>query len=389
MSESTTPPGAVPDAAPTAGVDPALAETLVPRRRPRSVAFHVVAAVVPAAAVFLAGEAVVRWRYDIVAPRPFHWPGIIEEADLPLRWRLQASYEGVYHQQTERLRTTTNALGMRDPPFTEARRTAPVRVLFLGDSVTFGRGVEDGAPFPAQLEARWSARLGGGVACFNAAVEGYDTVQELEALRERGPVIQPTAVVVGWYRNDVAVPSDAVKERVIHGQFARDEEEYRDWKRRYVDNQASLLDRSALLRLARLWWKDRRTRAGLDERAEGLDEDHPSERGVERSKAALLAMRDWCRARGVPFALVLFPAREEVEANAPVHGPVSRVFAAFAAEHGIPCVDLFEPWSAWCAANRGRTLYLPRDRCHPNAPGHAQVAAWLDDALLPLVRPPG
>jgi lysophospholipase L1-like esterase len=374
-----------PSPSPSPAPSPAAPPT---RRRPRA-AFRVLAALAPVVVVFAAGEAFVRWRYDIVAPRPFILAaegkykdkGIYEVAPAPLLWRHVPDYRGFYYQQTERLPVSTNELGLRDPPLTPERKGARRRVLFIGDSVTFGRGVADGEPFPTLLEARWNARLGGGVATFNAGVAGYDTVQEAASLKEVGPALAPHLVLLGWYRNDVAVPSvEGVAPTIIDGQFVPEggEEEYRRWRARYVDNTATPLDWSALIRLLRMEWKNWKTTSGLDDRA--ADATPVNEvGGMQRSQRALADIQAWCQSHGARLGVILFPAREEVEAEVLMEHPqYQRQMTAFCEERHIPCLDLFDRWRAWAAAHRGRTLYLPRDRCHPNAPGHAQVAEWVE-----------
>src|SRR5690606_40298619 len=117
---------------------------------------------------------------------------------------------------------TTGAHGERAPGWDAARAAAGVRVLALGDSCTFGRGVPDEATWPARLEARLRA-AGRDAAVFNAGVEGYDTAQELEVLRRRAPLVRPTAVVVAWLANDAHGRPPL---EVFDGHLARDRAHY-------------------------------------------------------------------------------------------------------------------------------------------------------------------
>ena len=97
-----------------------------------------------------------------------------------------------------------NALGFRDrrdyaldkPPNT-------LRILVLGDSVTFGHGTLDDTTYPYLLEQRlrgWRPDVNWEV--WNLGVPGYNTRQELDYLKEIGPRAQPDVVVVGFYPND-------------------------------------------------------------------------------------------------------------------------------------------------------------------------------------------
>jgi lysophospholipase L1-like esterase len=361
---------------------PAPPKDATKRRRPRA-AFFLVAALLPIVALLVAGEVFVRMRYEVVAHRPYEWPGLFRQAPAPLLWVNAPDYRGEFVIQTERLPMSTNALGLRDGPLTPERRSGARSVLFLGDSITFGRGVADGVPFANQLDARWSKH---GAVAFNAGVSGYDTTQEAEALRRVGPELRPHLVVVGWYRNDIAEVSSLQHVSIIEGQFAKDPDDYQRFLDR-VHNRA-ILDKSALLRLLRVLWKDLKTRSKLDERAQEQAGERTDEtEGMKASQRALLAMKDWCDRNGARLAIIAFPAREETEAEVEVPVPAHLTsIEAFGKEHGIAVVQLIHPWRAWAKQHPGETLYLPRDRCHPNAAGHAQVAAWVDEALSPLLK---
>jgi len=347
------------------------------RRRRGRLWHRVLAVLLPLVVVFAIGEVWVRYRYDIVDPRPYFLPGVYEEAEWPLRWRLQADYDGHYHQQTDRVPVHTNALGMRDPLATPERLGAERRVLLLGDSITFGRGVADEDTFARRLEARWRDALGD-VAVFNAGVPGYDSLQELASLRRLGPEVEPHLVILTWYRNDVLVPSQEVEALVIDGYLAQSEEDYEHWRSRYIDHTGNPLDWSALIRLGRVEWKNFKLLAWkLEERAQEYEQ---MEQGATvASQEAIAEAAAWCRERGAELRVVLFPAREETEAESvEVEADHVAEMVAFCEEAGIGVVDLTGRWRAHWEAE-GETLYLPRDRCHPNAAGHAQVAAWYDE----------
>ncbi|MGE0709481.1 MAG: SGNH/GDSL hydrolase family protein [Planctomycetota bacterium] len=376
-------PGAQPAAAQPAAAQPAAAQ---PAPKPQDLARlrrrRLFAAVVVGAPLllFLAAEARVRSTYETVDPRPFFTPGIYRSAEPPVCWELLPSYQGVYHQQTELLATSTNALSMRDPELTPARREARQRVLLLGDSVAFGRGVADERTFARRLEARWS-----GSAVFNSGVPGYDTRQELERLRRLGPGLRPQLVVLEWYRNDVLVPSDAVAAKVFEGYLVplgSTEADFRSWKSRYVTHTHPA-DWSALIRLLRIHWKNFRTTATLDERAERPWELKRGHDGFERSLAAIREMRDWCKEHAAQFVVVMFPAREEVEEDGP-QPDYPALLGEFCRAEQVRFSDLTARWREhW--KRTGQTLYLPRDRCHPNAEGHEQVATWLSEELGELL----
>lgn len=351
-------------------------------RRQRRRRFALVAVLLSIALPALAAEAFVRWRYPIVDPRPYFNPGIYRSEPPPVSWELLPNYVGQYHQQTTPVKVSTNELAMRDPRLTDARRGAKRRVLLLGDSVTFGRGVADEDTFSRRLE-----ELIPDCAAFNAGVSGYDTRQELHRLRRLGPEIKPHLVVLGWYRNDVIVPSDAVAAKVFEGYLVpldSTEEDFLRWKARYIDHTHNPLDWSALIRLLRIEVKNWRTESKLEQRAEQDEVVSREDGGYQRCLQAIREIKAWCEQNGARFVVFLFPAREHVEVEG-VEVEYRRLLSEDLAAAGVTLHDLHEPWRKHWRETQ-ETLYLPRDRCHPNEAGHRQAAAWIAErceALLP------
>ena len=113
------------------------------KRGSRRLALRLGAALVPPLLLLGLGEAFVRVRYEEFTARPYFLPGIYASHPAPRRFGLVPDYEGRYYEAGAVIPTRTNALAMRDPPLEPARRQAERRVLFLGDSITFGRGVSD------------------------------------------------------------------------------------------------------------------------------------------------------------------------------------------------------------------------------------------------------
>ena len=90
----------------------------------------------------------------------------------------------VYKQAPNRQRTYQgvsvffNELGLRDRKL-EKKQDGELRVLLLGDSVTFGWGVPIEATFGRKLESRLTKELGRPVRTVNTGVGSYNTVQEV------------------------------------------------------------------------------------------------------------------------------------------------------------------------------------------------------------------
>ena len=80
--------------------------------------------------------------------------------------------------------------------------SAPVRVAFLGDSCTFGWGLDTPDTFVAQLDAHQRAEGQERFDFINAATPGMSAVSGLYLLRQRILPLQPNLVVLGFSGNN-------------------------------------------------------------------------------------------------------------------------------------------------------------------------------------------
>jgi lysophospholipase L1-like esterase len=338
---------------------------------------------------FLVGEVAVRLTYGVIEPKAYFLPGLYKKEPRPLGWSALPRYEGLAVDQFSAVPTTTNELGMRDPPFTKARAEAARRILFLGDSITFGGGVPDGETFPNLVETILAREQGRGtVACFNAGVPAYDTVQELAMLERVGSTIRPHAVVLGWYRNDVWVPSDEVDVQVIDGYLTDDEKKLRKWQARHIQHRDPLRW-SALVRFSEIQWKNWRypakvKRVALEWQARGGRGADPE--SVARCRKAVLGIAAWCRANEARLLVVLFPAREESEVDGAPEPRLTTEMAEFLRREAIPVLSLQPAWVKHWERTR-ESLFLANDRCHMARNGHAFVADEIARAVRGLWSP--
>lgn len=108
------------------------------------------------------------------------------QADPSLGWRMRRDYRGpgVVH----------DARGFRRTVGTSA--AAGSRVLLLGNSYTYGLGVEDGETYASQLSRLTGAEV------HDAGVNGYGIDQALLLWEEEGVALRPEVVVLGYYTDD-------------------------------------------------------------------------------------------------------------------------------------------------------------------------------------------
>jgi hypothetical protein len=111
-----------------------------------------------------------------------------------LGYEMNPNFDGSHGKLTEfRTRITTNSKGLRDREYGGERSDKPL-ILTLGDSVTFGWGVELDETYPKQLERLFK----GSVDVVNAGVWGYNTLQEIEYVKSGASGYRPDLVMVGF-----------------------------------------------------------------------------------------------------------------------------------------------------------------------------------------------
>jgi hypothetical protein len=102
------------------------------------------------------------------------------------------------------LTITINSHGLRGPERAYAKPAGVRRILILGDSYTFGYGVNDDETYPAYLETKLQAEQRP-FQVINMGVNAYGTDQEYLTLLKEGTKYDPDIVVLAFFtENDFA-----------------------------------------------------------------------------------------------------------------------------------------------------------------------------------------
>ncbi|MCA9512098.1 MAG: hypothetical protein KC560_15405, partial [Myxococcales bacterium] len=352
-------------------------------------------ALVPALALLALAEGVA--RVALVAspalrslPLPPESAGLLRPDD-ELFWSLAPGLDQPYMGA----RVATNALGLRSPPLPPGPKPeGELRILSLGESTTFGTGVENDATYTARLE-RELAPVGRArrVVAIDAGVPAYSSFQSLRYLETRGLALAPDVVVFYHEVNDYLPSSLRDSSNNEVGVLQTD---WQRWEAERSGGVFALARASALLRFLRMRLAllrvetfdagdfanpleeiglpdigipprlqrvdgARPARAGLDERALGrrVSEDERA-RILERLLARV-------RERGATLALV-HPAYRD---STPHACPLTR----FAAAHAGELVYTEAGLALHPQGVRRGALF--RDSWHPTAEGHARLARLL------------
>jgi lysophospholipase L1-like esterase len=122
--------------------------------------------------------------------------------DPEIGWVLAPSFTGMGHGPGWSVTFSTDALGLRDREYDPDDRAE--RVVVVGDSYTFGFGVEAEETFPKVAERDLMKTSLAGLEVVNAGVSGYGPLEEAAFLKRVAPRFKPRAVVMAFFEgNDV------------------------------------------------------------------------------------------------------------------------------------------------------------------------------------------
>jgi lysophospholipase L1-like esterase len=274
-----------------------------------------------------------------------------------------------------------NDLGLRGPPADLAKPPGTLRILALGDSVTFGYHVEDDETYPVHLEQRLRA-AGLAVEVLNGGCGHFTITDELPYLRDRLLDLDPDLVVLQFCANDVS-PHDLDRSPTLYEEIlveAAAGPPFSQLLRSTALGEAQLRLAIALKR----WRQGPRT--DLGQAADDVPERCWTRYGEELERLSALL-----REREVPLLLVGFPDLGTVEAAGP--SGYDTHLSALAAELEVPYASLL---TRFRAAKDPRSLYLYPLDGHPSDAGHALLAEVVHEQLeaagwlkSPGAPPPG
>ena len=268
----------------------------------------------------------------------------------------------------------TNSSGLRGPEFQKAKSPETLRLMFLGDSFTFGEGVRFEHTYPEVAAPLLRAKLPKGrrVEAYNFGVGGYNTTQSLDLLRMTLKPFSPDIVVLGYVPNDAEPPLylyDPATNSISRRPRQKKVPEGRD----DVPPDRLLFQ----LRTSQLVWqfRDNRRRSQATVAYYRSLYEEPST-GWLQSRLALQQISEICGSHDIPFCVLLFPILHELTDNYPLRDIHDKI--AQEVNHcGAIFVDLFPKLKGMDAHD----LWVHPTDQHPNEKVHAIAAKALVDAL--------
>jgi len=247
-----------------------------------------------------------------------------------------------------------NSLGYRGPEWPAEKEPGAWRVLFLGDSFTYGKGIEEKGIFASVAGERLGEALNRKVEVLNLSRPGWDTVDEIDALEKTGLRYRPDLVVLVFFLND-ATHLDS--NPVIAWRMNRE-----IWNRDGALNRVSRLYDT----LDYVLRKKRVTEETIRDYRESYMGDAETTGRWERCQKAFERGRDLCAASGAKMAVVIFPMLIRLGPDYPFRDVHEQVRAT-CERLGLPVLDLLASFEG----RDGPSLWISPENSHPGKEGHA------------------
>ena len=276
------------------------------------------------------------------------------------------------HAYTHSAIVETNSEGLRDQDYSANAPEGVIRILAIGDSQTFGNGIELEETWPKQLETVLNKTADKQYEVINAGLAASDTWQHEIILERLLPKYNPDVVVLAFYVNDVVkkfTPSPKMKQNREAGQ----------------SRLVYTLKKSALLMSLRTAYGAIKNMVSpakgfLVQQALLKGEDSPvlKERWqqVNDSIASMKRMSDAHKAR---FIIISLPRRDQIDGRTPWSGYYGKL-AAIAEQHQVPIYSMLEPLQS-AYSEHGKKLFIPWDG-HNTAIANRAIAESVGKQLI-------
>lgn len=271
---------------------------------------------------------------------------------------------------------TVDSLGMRSRGVdTSPQKPADVcRILLLGDSFTFGVGVRDGDTFARGVERALNGAGPPRIEVLNAAVQGYNTRDEVLYLEQQWlPLVDPDVVVIVFYVNDAYSDDTILNNGEALGIYIKQPEGMA--KTSYVWDMTQHLIKSRLnSRAVEKFYNEQ----FFTNASQFLDQ--PKDMWVDWtvSRAALERAAELSKEHGFKLALVIFPELYYLDWRHPFTD-IYRLVGDTCGQLEIPVLNLFE--STFRGQNPRKLWVHPSDH-HPNEKAHAMAAESITAFLV-------
>ncbi len=275
-------------------------------------------------------------------------------------------------------RTPQTQPDFRQRPYQLDKRPGTFRILVVGDSFTWGVGVYSDDTYADRLERRLNALDPEvPIEVIAWARPGWNTEQELEAVREELPRLQPDLMILGFVLND---PEPSVYRQRDVSQLVLERRTPGGWL------SAFLHRRSRIYYTLYERFENVRQRRDLTAFYHDFYRDSPAWRACVR---ALMGFKSLAREHSFPLLLVIFPVFDsDLDEDYP-YRDLHETVRATAEGLEITVLDLLPTYKGMEAR---RLAIVPFTDAHPNELAHRiasdQLMMYLpEQGLVPIEWP--
>ena len=313
---------------------------------------------------------------------PPHPQGIYV-SDNDLGYVLKPGFKGEFSGAEFHVPVSTNEQGLRGKNLaTPSQKT--FRVLCLGDSFTWGWGVNDDSTFPAVMEKFLQTHYQQlDIQVLNAGVPGYGTDEELEFLKKTGASLRPDLVIVQFFSgndfDDNLYPANRVFE-IRDEMLCQILDPGKDKTPHWLRQVYRLKQKSHFFHLASERAGYFLSQAGLLARLEKSSSEYFDEEDAERARNLLIEINHVVERLGADILFVFVPEKMQLLSKPKAILRAANVVRSAAAEAGAPWVDLTSSLTSMPDINE---LYFVQD-AHWTSKGHLYVAQVLTERIIQL-----
>lgn len=305
----------------------------------------------------------------------------IFEKDPDLGWKLKPQANDIWCGK----KVSINAKGVRGPELPYERAPSAKRILYLGDSVTFGcRLASYQHTFPYLIESLLEQQGQLQVETVNAGVGGYSPWQEYIYLVKEGIKYQPDLIILSFVLNDVT-------EKFRLTKFGGHVEGWQLYK-----SANSFFDRiyksnSGIMYFARRFaeWQ----RFGTDTQKGAIQVENfnirylienPDDPQIKNAWKMTLANLDkiatFSREQGIPLIIVLFPFSFQLDSLDLENSPHT-ILSQFTTKQAIPYINLLPIFKRRLQEHKWTPHTLFADMSHPSEKGAHEAAVIISDFI--------
>lgn len=281
------------------------------------------------------------WRYAVNGKVPVSHEGRIFHMNKP----------GAYFKNLYGVEVKINSKGLRDYEYSYAKPPDTYRILVLGDSITFGWGVEIQQTYAKILEDKLNrTNLGRKFQVINTGVGNYSTETELDFLKMEGLKYKPDMIILGYFINDA--------------ENIRPESKY------FLNRQSYLY--------VYLWSKFLAAKARLSPKGKYTDyylslyrDSSPEKKAFEN---AVSRLKYTSKRENIPLVVLIIPDLHEFNSYpfSAVDKYVEDLFKGY---------TLIKPLSGFDRDINSSQYWVSREDAHPNEKAHRVIA----EALYPAI----